>query len=372
MIRKALLVYGKEMRVLGRDVRLIGGMVASALIFFPLLMGLAGNLDRLAGGDPGPVPVVAPGADDVLRRLLDANPLVRIAEPQEVADGEAAYVSVLREGASYRIRAASAERAVWAAATSVRQDLEAVQQRAVEDRLRERGLRLRDLRPFDVVLIDTTSGFGGALGLLIPYMAVILLVTNAARALYVAVGEKEKNTLAALLVSTVPRPAIVIGKSLAITTFAVAASLLLIVGMTMAARLGFAPEDLVGPGELSLAPTQVSALAANLAALALLVSALVMVIGTWARSQREAGMYTAPLVFLSVFLAVFALAPTSFGISVYAVPILGNALAMREAIQGRIDWTALALVAGANALGFALLTWCSIRLYGRESVLFRA
>ena len=371
MIGKALLIYGKEMRVLRRDARLIGGMVASALVFFPLLMGLASNLDRLGGDGSGPVPVVAPGGDDVLRRLLDANPLVRVATVEEVAEGGEAHVTVLREGTAYRIRAASAENAVWDAAVSLRQDLQAVQQRAVEDRLAERGLRMRDLRPFEVVLIDTSGGIGGALSLLIPYMAVILLVTNAARALYVAVGEKEKNTLAALLVSTVPRPAIVIGKSLAIMTFAVAASLLLIVGMMMAARLGLAPEDFAGPGELSLAPAQVAALAVNLAALALLVSALVMVIGTWARSQREAGMYTAPLVFLSVFLAIFALAPASFGAAVYAVPILGNALAMREAIQGQVDWLALALLAGVNALGFALLTWCSIRLYGRESVLFR-
>ena len=369
MIRKALLIYGKEMRVLRRDARLIGGMVASALIFFPLLMGLASNLDRLGGDDGGQVPVAAPGADDVLRRLIDANPLTRVATLEEAANGGEARVSVLREGAAYRIRAASAENAVWAAATSLVRDLEAVRQRAVEERLAERGLRMRDLRPFEVVLIDTSGGVGGALSLLIPYMAVILLVTNAARALYIAVGEKEKNTLAALLVSTVPRPAI--GKSLAIMTFAVAASLLLIVGMMMAARLGLAPEDFAGPGELSLAPAQVAALAVNLAALALLVSALVMVIGTWARSQREAGMYTAPLVFLSVFLAVFALAPGSFGASVYAVPILGNALAMRETMQGQVGWPALALLAGVNALGFALLTWCSIRLYGRESVLFR-
>ena len=371
MMRKALLVYGKEMRVLRRDVRLIGGMVASALVFFPLLMGLASNLDRIAGDDAGPVPVVAPGDDDVLRRVLDANPLVRVATLEEVSGGDDAYVSVLREGAAYRIRAASTENAVWAGAMAVRRDLAAVRQRVIEERMAERGLRMRDLRPFEVVLIDTTTGVAGALSLLVPYMAVILLVTNAARALYIAVGEKEKNTLAALLVSTVPRPAIVVGKSLAIMTFAVVASLLLIAGMLLAARLGLAPEDFAGTGGLALALPQVAALTVNLAALALLVSALVMVIGTWARSQREAGMYTAPLVFLSVFLAIFALSPASFGNSVYAVPILGNALAMREAMQGQIDWIALTLLAGGNVVGFVLLTWCSIRLYGRESVLFR-
>ena len=371
MIRKALLVYGKEMRVLRRDTRLIGGMVASALVFFPLLMGLASNLDRIAGDEAGPVPVLAPDADDVLRRAIDANPLVRVATLEDLTGADDAHVSVLREGAVYRIRAQSAENAVWSAAMSLRLDLEAVRQRVVEERMAERGLRMRDLRPFEVVLIDTTGGLGGTLSLLVPYLAVILLVTNAARALYIAVGEKEKNTLAALLVSTVPRPSIVIGKSLAITTFAVVASLLLIAGMMIAARLGLAPGDFEGPGGLSLVPAQVAALTVNLAALALLVSALVMVIGTWARSQREAGMYTAPLVFLSVFLAIFALSPASFGASVYAVPILGNALAMREAMQGRIDWIALALLAGVNAFGFLLLTWCSIRLYGRESVLFR-
>ena len=370
MVRKALVIYGKEVRVLRRDYRLIGGMVASALVFFPLLMGLASNLDRLAGDDGGPVPVVAPGADDVLRRALDANTLVRLATLEEVA-GEQAHVSVLREGDAYRIRAESGESSVWAAAMSLRLDLEAVRQRVIEERMAERGLRMRDLRPFEVVLIDTSGGFGGALSLLVPYMAVILLVTNAARALYIAVGEKEKNTLAALLVSTVPRPAIVIGKSLAIMTFAVVASLLLIVGMVVAARLGLSPEDFAGSGGWSLAPAQVAALTVNLVALALLVSALVMLIGTFARSQREAGMYTAPLVFLSIFLAIFALSPASFGSSVYAVPILGNALAMREAMQGRIDWMVLGLVVGVNLVGFLFLTLCSVRLYGRESVLFR-
>ena len=180
MIGKALVVYGKEMRVLSRDYRLIGGMVASALVFFPLLMALASNLDRIAGDADGPVPVVAPGTDEVLRRVLDANALVRIATLDEAERADEAFVSVLREGAAYRIRAASTENAVWAAAMSVRQDLQAVQQRVVEDRMAERGLRMRDLRPFEVVLIDTTSGMGGALSLLVPYMAVILLVTNAA------------------------------------------------------------------------------------------------------------------------------------------------------------------------------------------------
>ena len=168
MMRKALLVYGKEMRVLRRDVRLIGGMVASALVFFPLLMGLAGNLDRIAGDDAGPVPVVAPGDDDVLRRVLDAIPLVRVATLEEVSGGDDAYVSVLREGAAYRIRAASTENAVWAAAMAVRRDLAAVRQRVIEERMAERGLRMRDLRPFEVVLIDTTTGVAGALSLLVP------------------------------------------------------------------------------------------------------------------------------------------------------------------------------------------------------------
>ena len=375
MLRKALIVYGKEMRVMVRDRRMVIGMAVSALVIFPLLMGFIGNLERLTGDGDARVPVVAPAPDPVLRDVLEDNPLVRLTSLPDLAESEEPFLTIFREGNAYRIRAESTERTVWAAAESLRRDLETVRQRVIEQRMAERGVRMRDLRPFDVVLIDTSdraAQAAAALSFLVPYLAVILLVTNAVRGLYIAVGEKERNTLASLLVSTVPRPSIVIGKSLAIMTFAVVASLLLIAGMVVFAKLGFSVGEIGDASGLTLSATQIAALAANLVALALLISSLIMIIGTFARTQREAGMYTAPIVFLSLFLAIFALSPATFGSPVYAVPILGNALAMKDTIQGSLDWTTLAIAVSTNLFVFAALTLASVRLYLRESVLFRA
>ena len=112
----------------------------------------------------------------------------------------------------------------------------------------------------------------------------------------------------------------------------------IVLGMLMLTRLGFAPPGLREGGEFTLGWGQSLQVLVNLAALALLVSGVIMVIGTYARTQREAGFFTAPLLFVSIFLAVFSFSPAAFPFAAYAAPILGNALAMRDSIQGSGGW----------------------------------
>ena len=241
--------------------------------------------------------------------------------------------------------------------------------------MEELGLSPLELDLFTVQLQDRSSETArGAvlLGTLMPYLVIVLLVANSVRAVYVAVGEKEKNTLASLLVTQVPREAIVIGKSLAITTFAIFSSVLLITGMVLFANLGFTiVGDALGGATFKLQTEQIAELIVNIGGLALVISSVIMVVGTYARTQREAGVYTAPLLFLSIFLAVFSFSDASFSLAVYAVPILGNALTMKATIVDGTGTPELGLVLGVNALVFAVLVWVSVAMYRRETVLFR-
>ena len=63
---------------------------------------------------------------------------------------------------------------------------------------------------------------------------------------------------------------------------------------------------------------------------------------------------------------------SDFSTAAYAVPILGNALAMKESFLGTLRPAHLLLPIASNLFAFALLVWGSVRLYHREEVMFPA
>lgn len=374
-MRELRLVLGKELRMLVRDRRLFLGVTILSLVAMPALMGLLGNIDRVVGAEEQRVGVLAVDPDFTLAVVIVGTPGLQLFEDRAMAEAAGSYIEVRREGGKYLIQMDAARSRLVSAARALQAALGAERERLFHEALADRGLSAGELAPFDVELVDTSEGSGQStrlLAALVPYLVVLLLVSNAIRAVHIAVGEKEKNTLAALLVSTAPRESIVLGKSLAIMAFALYASILLIVGLLGFAYMGFTlSEDMGGGISFSLSPSQSLTLFVLVACLALLIASLVMLLGTFARTQREAGIYTAPLVFLAIAMAIFALSSGEFGPGLYAVPILGNALAMKDVFLGSLATSSLAAVVAGNLIPFGAFLGASVWMYHREDLLFR-
>jgi sodium transport system permease protein len=374
MLHKALIVYGKEMLMMRRDRRLTIGVTVTSLIVMPALMGFLGRMTTTPGEAFAPtavlVTVASPFVDAVIQ---DDSTLFRI--PTAAAESYPSPVTISGSPRTLLIQTDRTRTHRWEAARRIETALLDAKRAFARDRLRRLGISPDEIDPFEVQLLDTSSaGSRGTalLGTLVPYLVIVLLVANAIRAVYVAVGEKEKNTLGSLLVSQVPREAIVIGKNLAISTFAVIASLLLVTGMVLFANLGFTiAGDALGAVAFSLNLAQTAQLVINIGCLALVISSVVMVLGTLARTQREAGAYTAPLLFLAVFLAIFSFSDATFPWSVYAIPILGNAVAMKSTIIEGTAFPQLGVTLASNTAVFAVLVFVSVAMYRRETVLFR-
>jgi len=157
----------------------------------------------------------------------------------------------------------------------------------------------------------------------------------------------------------------------AVMAVAVSASLLLVIGMVLFSSLGLMPGPVPAEGGIRLSPAQVGQVTINLTALSLLISGAVMAIGTFARSQREAGFYTAPLLFLCIFLSIFSFSYGVFAPWVHAIPVLGNALAMKESLLGNPAWALTGLAVVGNLVLFVVLVRACVGMYGRETILFR-
>ncbi len=375
MKNKAILVYSKEMKVMFRDRRLILSVVIVSLVVMPFLMGLIGNLDKIVGSDDTPVDVLVfvnePPVIDLLQDLDNVRVLTRENLMHDLSES---YLIITKENKTYKIEYDSIDRQIAGVAREIRNRFENWRDKAVTEALSKNGISPDILNPFLIEMVDSSdeeqkSAF--ALGLLVPYLVIILLVANSIRAIYIAVGEKQHNTIASLLVSTTPRHSIVIGKSLAIMTFSIIASVLLIIGMVLFANFGFSISSSLSDVRYSMSLAQMGELLVNIMSVALFVSSVIMFLGTLARNSREAGIYTSPLIYIAIILAVFSMSSSNFSTKVYAIPILGNVLAMRDSFLNSLSWIDLLLPILSNLVLFSLFLWGSIKLYNKETVLFR-
>lgn len=107
--------------------------------------------------------------------------------------------------------------------------------------------------------------------------------------------------------------------------------------------------------------------------LAVLFAALALAVSLFARTQKEAQTYLAPLVAVVILPAVAGTLPgVELDASLALVPVINVALVFKELVSGEWPWGMLALVFGSTcAYAAAALALCA-RMFSKETVLFRS
>lgn len=268
--------------------------------------------------------------------------------------------------------------------TKVGDALDAYNTRLTQSRLAELGLSKTVLAPISVKTEDASpegEQRSGQLAFLIPMLMLSFVLSGAmATALDATAGEKERGTLESLLVTPVRRSEMVVGKLVATTLMALSAATFslcgfLLTGLLSAALLSgarVAAAEAMG-GQLTLSPDGLLVMFLIVTSAAFVVSGLLITLGIYARSYKEAQTYTSPLGLLIVFPSIglqfadFLTLP----LSSYAVPLLGGMLALLEVVRGSVSWMHAALAVAGNLFGAAVLAWLAWLSFGREEVVFR-
>ena len=244
--------------------------------------------------------------------------------------------------------------------------------------LAAKGLSAADLTPLKVTVKDLsapeTKGAEG-LSFLLPYLILLMLFAGSmGLGLAVTTGEKEKGSLASLLVNQVSRTSIAVGKIL----FVLASSLVnaltsaigILAGLALQGTLlgnDGAPQGTLGalanPGNFAV--MVVAVMVASVLAASIIVS-----IGVRAKTMKEAGGYIIPMYLLVIVGAVAGSsldAATSFWM--HLVPLINTALVIKAAILGALEPLPVVLALGVNTAAGALLVWLTARAFESENVL---
>ncbi len=247
--------------------------------------------------------------------------------------------------------------------------------RLTESRLRARGLSSQDLAPIDVEVRDVADSrkLGGVLlaGFLPFFISLWAVLGGQYAALDLGVGEKERQTLDALLVAPSPRWALALGKFLAVVAASMMAVVVVIATTLVSLRVGAA----MGIAELHRSAVTISAgPAVVLVVVAVLLvgflSSVQLVLSFFARNIREAQQYFTPLYLFLVLPAMVVPFLEGWERSwwTYLVPALNAAFTFKELLLGTLEGLHLLLTALTLAASTVVSLWLVVYLLHRERV----
>ena len=395
------IVYGKELRDSLRDRRTIISMIVVPVLVIPLLMFGLGTLMfksvrkaqqevprvMIIGGENSPKVLAAlhkannfqivPATGNFTNQIVEkrVNAVVKLSPDFDaaVAHGEKAGIEIYEY---------QGEMKSGFAAERLNAFFQNLRNATVRERLQNRGVPVAVLEPFTIQrqnVAPPAKVAGSLLGGILLYLIIIMSLTGAMYpALDLTAGEKERGTMETILCCPVGRIDLVLGKFLMVLTASVGTVVLAL--LSLGATLHIAKRVLaqsVPPEALQNVVTfdfgGVAGVFLMLLPVAVMFSALLLMIGLFSKSFREAQSYCGPLIMIVVVPTVVAMLPgVDLNASRAIVPLLNVSLVCKEMMAGIWHWNYILLIFGSTCLYAVGALAATIWMFHREEVLFRS
>jgi sodium transport system permease protein len=397
MWKNVRLLFGKEIIGAVRDRRTLILTVFFPLIFYPLILAVMGNFTaaeqtRIEAITPTVI-IVDQAYDETFRAHLQETtgfyPFFDSDLIQAKADLKDGLGQVLMTvdkesggpgvGLEVTLYYDQTDQVAVMAAGRVRTFLEVYLKEVMRSKLDALGLDYDDLSPPLKVSIEDVASSDSVgrmiLSRLLPYFMILAILTGAmGLGAEITAGEKERGTIATLLVSQLSRIEIVLGKFFTVLTVSLVSSLLSAVGLLIGVRFfggGLTPAGSEATFALSL--PSFGWMLVVLVPLAVILSALVIIVGSFARSQKEASTYLMPIYMVIVLVGLVSMTGgVSFEGARFLIPIANALYALQEIIVGDLRFMHLIYTLVANVFCGGLLIVASIQVFKREAILFRS
>lgn len=212
---------------------------------------------------------------------------------------------------------------------------------------------------------------GKALSMMLPYFIVIMLYSSImGLSIDTFTGEKERGTMASLLLAPIKRTDIVLGKLIGLTLISMISSIAYVVSMSivMPKAMSFGQDTTV-----KFTFTQFGQIALIMLSMAFLMVAMISIIATYAKNAKEAGTYIAPLYIIVIVAGVLTMTSKGEASPIkFLIPIYGSCLAIGRSIVSELDTLNLIYSVGSNVLIGLVFSFIVAKMFGSEKIMFNA
>jgi sodium transport system permease protein len=391
-------VYRKELREALRDRRTLISTIAVPILLFPVLtVGLGYTVVSLIEeAERTPAKVMILGGEDspaIVEGLKQVKSLIvvpasanyvdlisnkKIRAAVEIPPGLQSAASG-SEASPVKIYIYSGDLKSMSAANHIEKFFSEYRDDLARERLSAEKLPVALLKPFDIKQENVVSAekvaaetFGG----IIPYLVIIMCLTGAMYpAMDLTAGEKERATMETILSSPISRTHLVFGKFLLVLTASLVTALLSVTSMGVSSWLFQHFQDQSSDSALHIEIGLSAVLSVFVVALplAVLFSAALITIALFAKSYKEAQSYISPLMIVVIVPAIAAMLPgAELTPRLSLIPILNVSLLCKELIAGTYHWRSIALIFSSTCVYAGAALFIAVKMFHRESVLFRS
>lgn len=211
---------------------------------------------------------------------------------------------------------------------------------------------------------------------LIPYFLVIFLFSGAMGLGFdITAGEKERGSLSILLVNQVSRTSIALGKVMYLMIVSGLSAIFNLIGLIIGinVQVAFLSSEGVNTFTSALAEIGLSGYLYMLFAilsLALLSSAIIVLIGSFARSQKEAGTFVSPIYIIVLLVGISTMnSEGSKGVINYLYPILNVIYTIKDIFLETFKIQNFVVMIITNTVLLFVLIYAITKIFNSEKVL---
>jgi sodium transport system permease protein len=397
MSNRVWVVYWKEIREIFRDGRSRFNLIISPLIITPLLLTLVFSMakqqTKKAISEVITVGIVVGKNADGARQAIDPGknivftPVTREEAEQKIKDRTLRAAVLIPDDADEQLRLMhpvkltllqdEGSESSQTAVERVKEVITTSGQRITAERLHDNGLSMEIASPFDTVKEPIKGGGNVSLLLIstfLPYMlAVYAIMGGVSPANDSVAGEKERGTLETLLISAASRRDLVMGKFFSIASASLISSILSVIGLFIGLAMVLPRLDGASNIKFTIGPETMLVIFLVQIPLAVLGAGLLLTISTFARNQKEAQTFLAPvLVCVTVAAMSSMFLKADSGIGYALVPILNAALVLKSSLDGSFLPLFIAVACIASLCYAAIALIVAVRMFEKESVLLKA
>lgn len=224
------------------------------------------------------------------------------------------------------------------------------------------------------VILNEEKASGQLLGQFIPYFVSILMFAGAmGLAVDAIAGEKERGTMASMLLTPTSRKDIALGKMISLIILSGLSAAVYIIIMLVSFPLMFSDADMSG-FSISLNAGQIAELVVLLLSMVFLYVAIISLAAVMAKDVKTASSYISPMYLLVMVIGLISMFGGDDNPStlMYLVPLYGNSLTIQNIMIHNVSIVEYLLNLGSTIVISGLLLAGITKAFNSEKVMFNA
>ncbi|MCP5454667.1 MAG: ABC transporter permease [Thermotogae bacterium] len=383
MFNDSVIIFRKELKNIFKDKRTIFAIFILPLILMPVIFSSISYVSTLQEKDAeeNVYNIIIensgdPVFEDMLRSSLqfsenedeyNADTDLRIVFPKGYRPGDISTVKIYYNSLSSKAKYA---------ADVIAGILNSYESSINQKMLESHGLSLSELDNINTEKIDTApeeSQGTDFLSMMIPYMILIYIFSGSMSiGLDTTAGEKDRGSLASLLVNQVSRSSIALGKVFYVIVAGLMNSISSFLGLIIAFSINskFFGDGVFGGNMNIFTLSNILTLLVSLLTLSGIAASLIVFLGSLARNMREASGYITPIYIIVIVMGVVTMTMDStMGTGLFFIPIINSVFSMKEILTNQLN-TVHFIISTVINLGFiSVLVYFTSKLFNSERII---